>query len=444
MVVNTPSGRVRPRRRLRDPRGHDRRCDKPIITTVQELAAAVQGIEAQLRGEFTVKSLQEHARDLDLYGRSQADLTGAREPVTTCAGVVQVTGELIATRRVGAYHHLTFVAPGLAELARPGQFVALAVGGDTSANLLRRCFSIHKVSPSGTYGGTVDIVVAAHGPGTTWLARLRAPRRGRHRRSARHGRSRCPRSRCPCVLVGGGYGTAPLFWLAEALRARGCQVEMVLGAATRDRLFGVVEAARASRRRHGHHRRRLGRHQGLGHRRAARGRSAAAGADVVYACGPMAMLRAVTDVAAAAGRRRPGRRRGVDGLRHRRVHDLRAAGRGDDGVTRVRALLRRGPGVPRPTGCAGTPTSARCRPTLSARRRDGGSLMAGPDRRRLAGRCDAAEPGADRVRLRRGRTRAATSSSTSPSSAPSSPSRSWPARGPAGRRRGWPRRRAAC
>ena len=61
----------------------------------------------------------------------------------------QVTGELIATRRVGAYHHLTFVAPGVAELAKPGQFVALAVGGDTSANLLRRCFSIHKVSPSG-------------------------------------------------------------------------------------------------------------------------------------------------------------------------------------------------------------------------------------------------------------------------------------------------------
>ncbi len=87
-------------------------------------------------------------------------------------GVVQVTGELIATRRVGAYQHLTFVAPGVAELARPGQFVALAVGGDTAATLLRRCFSIHKVSPSGTYGGTVDVVVAAHGPGTTWLAGL--------------------------------------------------------------------------------------------------------------------------------------------------------------------------------------------------------------------------------------------------------------------------------
>ena len=65
------------------------------------------------------------------------------------SGVVQVTGELIATRRAGAYHHLTLVAPGVAELARPGQFVALAVGGPTSANLLRRCFSIHRVKPSG-------------------------------------------------------------------------------------------------------------------------------------------------------------------------------------------------------------------------------------------------------------------------------------------------------
>ena len=66
------------------------------------------------------------------------------------SGVVQVSGELIATRRVGAYHHLTLVAPGVAELAHPGQFVALSVGGTRSANLLRRCFSIHNVKPSGT------------------------------------------------------------------------------------------------------------------------------------------------------------------------------------------------------------------------------------------------------------------------------------------------------
>ena len=215
------------------------------------------------------------------------------------AGVVQVTGELIASRRAGSYHHLTFVAPGLAEHARPGQFVALAVGGPTSANLLRRCFSIHKVSPSGTYGGTVDVVVSPVGPGTDWLASLRA-----------HdevdivgplGRAfPLPTEPVPCVLVGGGYGSAPLFWLAEALRERGCHVEMVLGAATEQKLFGVVEARRSAdavtvttddgsagtrgwvsdvlpdvvRR---------------------------SGAAVVYACGPMGMLKSVTDVATAEG-----------------------------------------------------------------------------------------------------------------------------------------------
>jgi dihydroorotate dehydrogenase electron transfer subunit len=194
------------------------------------------------------------------------------------------------------------VAPGVAELAKPGQFVALAVGGDTSANLLRRCFSIHKVSPSGTYGGTVDVIVAARGPGTRWLTGL----------STHHevniigplGRAfPLPSEPVACVLVGGGYGSAPLFWLAAALRERGCHVEMVLGAATEDRLFGVAEARRASRSteavtvttddgslgvkgwvsdvlpdviRRSH-------------------------AEVVYGCGPMAMLRSITEVATTHG-----------------------------------------------------------------------------------------------------------------------------------------------
>ena len=214
-------------------------------------------------------------------------------------GVVQVTGELIATRRAGAYQHLTFVAPGIAELARPGQFVALAVGGATSANLLRRCFSIHKVSPSGVYGGTVDIVVAAHGPGTTWIAGL-----------ALHDEVDIvgplgkpfplPKEPVACVLVGGGYGTAPLFWLADALRDRGCRVDIVLGAATEDRLFGVLEARRCATTST------VTTDDGSA---GTQGRVTdvlgevidRADASVVYACGPMAMLRAVTDVAAAHG-----------------------------------------------------------------------------------------------------------------------------------------------
>lgn len=216
--------------------------------------------------------------------------------------VVEVTGELVATRRVGAYQHLTFVAPGIAELARPGHFVALAVGGPTSANLLRRCFSIHQVTPSGTYGGTVDVVVSAVGVGTEWISALRP-----HDTTSIIGPLGRPfplptvqESPPACVLVGGGYGSAPLFWLAERLRERGCHVEMVLGAATEGKLFGVVDARRSA--------------DGVtvctddgsvGHRGWVSDvlpevitRS---DAHVVYACGPMGMLESVTRIAGEHG-----------------------------------------------------------------------------------------------------------------------------------------------
>ena len=42
--------------------------DRPIITTVQQLGAAVQAIEAIQAGGLTVTSLQEHAAALDLFG----------------------------------------------------------------------------------------------------------------------------------------------------------------------------------------------------------------------------------------------------------------------------------------------------------------------------------------------------------------------------------------
>jgi carbamoyl-phosphate synthase large subunit len=71
MVVNTPSG---PNARADGYaiRAATTSMDRPIITTVQELAAAVQGIEAMRKGVLRVKPLQEHARDLDLYGRGGA------------------------------------------------------------------------------------------------------------------------------------------------------------------------------------------------------------------------------------------------------------------------------------------------------------------------------------------------------------------------------------
>src|SRR4051794_28322100 len=61
MVVNTPSGRSA-RADGYEIRAATTSMDRPIITTVQQLAAAVQGIEAARAGHVSVRSLQEHAK----------------------------------------------------------------------------------------------------------------------------------------------------------------------------------------------------------------------------------------------------------------------------------------------------------------------------------------------------------------------------------------------
>lgn len=156
---------------------------------------------------------------------------------------VQVKGEVLDIRRVGAYHVLSLTAPGIADVTRPGHFITLGIGGEESSLVLRRAFAIHQVQSRGVYGGTLDVVISVHGKGTRWLAERR-----------RHdvvdivgplGRPFIlPKERVPCVLVGGGYGSAPLFMLAEQLRERGCRVDVIMGASTEEKLFGVLELKR--------------------------------------------------------------------------------------------------------------------------------------------------------------------------------------------------------
>ncbi len=208
---------------------------------------------------------------------------------------VQVKGEVLDVRRVGAYHVLSLTAPGIADIARPGHFVTLGIGGEESSMLLRRAFAIHQVQSRGVYGGTLDVVVGVHGKGTKWLSERR-----------RHdvidivgplGRPFIlPKERVPCVLVGGGYGAAPLFMLAEQLRERGCRVDVVVGAATEEKLFGVLELKRLASTLT------ITTDDGsLGERGRVTdvltGLMERVDAAVVYACGPMPMLSAVADIA---------------------------------------------------------------------------------------------------------------------------------------------------
>jgi dihydroorotate dehydrogenase electron transfer subunit len=212
---------------------------------------------------------------------------------------VQVNGEVLSLRRVGAYHAMTVVAPGVAEIAKPGQFVTVAVGGPDTSMMMRRAFSIYQIRERGVYGGTVEFIFSIEGRGTAWLAARQA-----HEPIDIVGplgkAFSLPREPATCVLVGGGYGTAPLFPLADALRARGCRIDFVMGASKEERLFGALDAKRISATLS------VTTEDGsVGHR----GRVSdvlldvltSSKADVVYACGPMGMLRAVSHIADAAG-----------------------------------------------------------------------------------------------------------------------------------------------
>jgi dihydroorotate dehydrogenase electron transfer subunit len=206
--------------------------------------------------------------------------------------------EVLSRRRSGAYHTLSLVAPRIAGAARAGQFVGLLAGADRSF-LLRRPFSIHRVERHGPAFGSVELVFDVVGPGTRALAQLR-PHDTVDVLGPLGRPFTLPERAAACLLVGGGYGVAPLFLLAEELRVRGCRIDFLVGAATTERLFKAMEAKR------------LGRTAVITTADGSSGRRglvtdpmpaliAQARTELVYACGPMPMLAAVSRLAAAAG-----------------------------------------------------------------------------------------------------------------------------------------------
>lgn len=211
---------------------------------------------------------------------------------------VQTDSEILDIARVGEYFHATLSAPGIAAGVRPGHFVAVAVGGPESPMLLRRAFSIYRADAR---TDAIEIVFDIHGRGTAWLSEAR--RGDVVNIVAPLGRPfMLPTSPVACALVAGGYGAAPMFELGRQLRERGCRVDMVLGAATESRLFGTLEGRRCS---------------DTLTITTVDGSAGVAGlvtdplrrilaeqtSAVVYACGPMGMLAAVSAAAAETGAR---------------------------------------------------------------------------------------------------------------------------------------------
>jgi ferredoxin/flavodoxin---NADP+ reductase len=178
---------------------------------------------------------------------------------------------------------LVVAAPRIAEIRRPGQFVIVCRGeGDERIPLT--------IADGDAQAGTITLVIQAVGRSTKELVALEpgqtiqaiAGPLGQPTHLAASGRALC---------VGGGVGTAVIHPIAQGLHAQGISVTSIIGGRSKEWVIYETEL------------RRLGEvvvctDDGSYGRKgfvtdAARDLLAAGGIDVVYAVGPVPMMRAV-------------------------------------------------------------------------------------------------------------------------------------------------------
>ena len=205
-----------------------------------------------------------------------------------------VIATVVSNKRVGQYHQILLNVGQMVNGCKPGNFVAIKVGGENSRMVLRRAFAISRVSLTGPYGGSMELIVAPFGQGSKWLCSqvegstidLIAPL------GTAFG---IPTEPVRALLVGGGYGSAPLFGLAEVLKNRGCRVDMYLGASTGAKIYAPMEGKRSVNVL------KIYTEDGsMGERGRVTEPIPALIADglvdVIYSCGPMPMLRAISEL----------------------------------------------------------------------------------------------------------------------------------------------------
>jgi dihydroorotate dehydrogenase electron transfer subunit len=158
--------------------------------------------------------------------------------------VKRARAEILSTRRLGAYQTVTLVAPEIAERARPGQFLAIAMP-EGREYVLRRHFAIHQASRRGGWAGTLEFVLQPDGAGTSWLGRAKA-----HETLDVIGPLGTPfaypKRHTNCLLVSEGRGAASMYFLAQELLARHKRVDMIVGAETLEAVLKPIEAKRLS------------------------------------------------------------------------------------------------------------------------------------------------------------------------------------------------------
>jgi len=138
-------------------------------------------------------------------------------------------------------YKMAFISSYIALNAHPGQFVHIKVPYDNSL-LLRRPISIHDVHPQ---TGRVEIAYQVVGKGTRILSRMNAGQiidvlgpLGKGFTISREIKS--------AIVIGGGCGVAPLKFLVRCLKEGGGAVTALLGFRNREAVYGLDEFERFS------------------------------------------------------------------------------------------------------------------------------------------------------------------------------------------------------
>ena len=210
---------------------------------------------------------------------------------------IQLSATILSNKRVGSYHQILINVGDVVKNCRPGNFIAISVGGDSSKMILRRAFAISRVSENSQYGGSMELIVAPHGSGSKWLCSL--PEGTEIDVVAPLGTAfGIPTEPINALLIGGGYGSAPLFGLADVLKTRNCKVDMLLGASVGAKIYAPLEGKRSVNSL------KIYTEDGSMGEKGRVTESlleivANRSIDVIYSCGPMGMLRAITELVSA-------------------------------------------------------------------------------------------------------------------------------------------------
>lgn len=214
--------------------------------------------------------------------------------------IMQATATVVKNIPMGKdYRKITLNCPTAFAGASPGQFVTLAIPGMDTA-LLRRPFSIHAISDIQENHCIVGILFKVIGKFTNALSKIEE--QGQVNILGPLGRGfTAPEKPGPIVIIGGGIGVAPLVFLAKSLGRVGPihkNSRVFIGGQTAADILCVDDFTR------------LGYTVTLCTQDGTIGKKAIVTEpfnhhiskyrlEAIYACGPMPMLKAVYEIAAA-------------------------------------------------------------------------------------------------------------------------------------------------